>query len=364
MRPEARGYLRDLARRLKLDPARKQEILQELEGHVEDRAQAFQDRGFAPDEATHRSLELLGQPRHLARQYYAIHSLASWGDVIISILPHLLFAALFALHLWSVSFWVALFLISAAVITVTAWRRGQPKWSYPWLGYCLVAPVVGWALALRTMSNGIWSVLNGEPLPLFFLAYVGMLVYMVLVLALLWGILRRVVQRDWLYASLAALPFPFLTAWLIYLGEHGGYFNYDAGRLLEMDRRDGAALHRAGHHHRRGLPADAAGVSSRRAGAGDAAAGPDGRALVPGQHPVRLRVSGADPGHRHPRASGLHRRSPQPRPRGRAPGGVAAVGPASASWFDGLTTMDSTSSPRWFDGLTTSEMPQGLLALW
>ena len=235
MRPEARGYLRDLARRLKLDPERKQEILQELEGHVEDRAQAFQDRGLDPDEAMHRSLELLGQPRHLARQYYAIHSFASWSDVIISILPHLLFAALFALHLWTVSFWVALFLISAAVITVTAWRRGQPNWIYPWLGYCLVAPVVGWALALRTMSNGIWSVLNGEPLPFILPAYLGMLVYMVLVLALLWSILRRVLRRDWLYASLAALPFPFLTAWLIYLGEHGGYFNYDAGRLLEMD---------------------------------------------------------------------------------------------------------------------------------
>ncbi len=48
MRPEARGYLRDLARRLKLDPERKQEILQELEGHVEDRAQAFQDHGLDP----------------------------------------------------------------------------------------------------------------------------------------------------------------------------------------------------------------------------------------------------------------------------------------------------------------------------
>ena len=235
MRPEVQGYLQELARSLKLDPEQEQEILQELESHLEDQVQAFQERGLEPQEALHRSLELLGQPRHLARQYYAIHSPASWRDTFLSVLPHLLFAVLFALHLWTGSLWVALFLISATVVTVRAWRRGQPSWIYPWLGYCLVAPVVGWVLALRVLGFGLWNILNGHFPLLLLLASPLLVLYMALVLGVVWNIFSTVVRRDWLYASLTALPFPFLTAWLLYLGDHGGPFTYDSRQLLEVD---------------------------------------------------------------------------------------------------------------------------------
>jgi hypothetical protein len=233
--PEVQGYLQELARRLKLDPERRREILQELQSHLEDEVRAFQEGGLDPRTALRRSLELLGQPKELARQYYAVHSPASWRDTSLSVLPHLFFAVLFALHLWITSLWVVLFLIGATVISVSWWRRGQPKWAYPWVGYCLVIPIFAWVLALQTFGQGVWSFLRNGSIPLFVLAYPGLLLAVLVVPGVVWSVLVRIIRRDWLYASLIALPFPFLTAWLLYLNDHGGLWAYNSRALLAVD---------------------------------------------------------------------------------------------------------------------------------
>ncbi|MBI4234057.1 MAG: hypothetical protein HY686_06415, partial [Chloroflexi bacterium] len=235
MTAESRSYFHDLARWLKLEPAREQEILQELSSHLEDRLAELQDKGLDHDQALRIALTDLGHPQHLGRALYAIHSKASWGETLLAVLPHLAFALLFALHLWAVSAWVILLLISATVISLIAWRKGQPRWLYPWLGYCLISPVVSLFLITFALGEALWSLAQGYPTPLHPIAYLGMMVYGSLCLIVLWQLWRRVVRRDWLYATLTALPFPLLVSWLLFLNANGGPFAYDSQRLYEAD---------------------------------------------------------------------------------------------------------------------------------
>jgi hypothetical protein len=220
---------------MRLEPQEQREVLLELQSHLEDEAEELERQGLPPDEAFKRAVQTLGKPGLLASNLYAVHSRASFWEMVLASLPHFLFAALFALHLWTASIWVALFVISATVTSIVAWQRGQPKWLYPWLGYCLVAPVALWLFSVSELGRAAWaSVVQGRvPLPV--MAYVGMALYAPLVLLVLWSIWVKVVQRDWLYASLVLLPFPFLTSWLLYLNAHGGPFAYDVRRLLEVD---------------------------------------------------------------------------------------------------------------------------------
>ena len=235
MESKARGYLADLARRLKLDPRQKQEILRELESHVEDQVQALRESGLDEDEALRQSLKGLGEPDILARHYYTVHSPAPWSHVLLAALPHLLFSMLFAMHLWTASLWVALLLVSMTAITVMAWRKGQPDWLYPWLGYSLIPPVIAGGLAVLALSYGLWDIVRLNPPSLPILAYMGLAVLLPLVYVVVKSIWSRVIHRDWLYASLAALPFPFVASWLGFLESNGGVFAYDSRRLEAVD---------------------------------------------------------------------------------------------------------------------------------
>ena len=43
------------------------------------------------------------------------------------------------------------------------------------------------------------------------------------------------VKRDWLLASLTALPFPFLTSWILFLNWQGGLWSNHADRMHDTD---------------------------------------------------------------------------------------------------------------------------------
>ena len=49
------------------------------------------------------------------------------------------------------------------------------------------------------------------------------------------NVIFKVVQRDWLLASLTALPFPFLTSWIVFLNWQGGLWSEHAERLQDSD---------------------------------------------------------------------------------------------------------------------------------
>ena len=61
MTPHIRGYLDQMGTRLHLEPREKQEILHELEVHIEDRVNELVEQGLSKESALQDTLESLGQ---------------------------------------------------------------------------------------------------------------------------------------------------------------------------------------------------------------------------------------------------------------------------------------------------------------
>ena len=108
-------YLNSLANRLHLDPNREQEILEELQGHIEDKAAEMEAGGLDREAALACAVEEMGAPRTVASRMYAVHSTGVWRDVALAVVPHFLLAALFALHLWSHYFLVSVVLVLSLI---------------------------------------------------------------------------------------------------------------------------------------------------------------------------------------------------------------------------------------------------------
>ena len=233
---EVTNYLYTLAKKLHLDPSEKDEIIQELEGHLEDKAAELESQGVDHDTAVARAVQEMGAPNTVASGMYAVHSTGVWRDVLLATIPHFLLACLFALHLWSHYFLVTLLLITIAFVTWRNWRAGSPsQWSYSWMGYSLAPPALSWLLALITIGYGAWTLVTTGQLPfnvvLFFLL-IGYVPFSMWVMA---NVIFKMVKRDWLLASLTALPFPFLTSWILFLNWQGGLWSDHAERMQDSD---------------------------------------------------------------------------------------------------------------------------------
>ena len=233
---EATNYLHALARRLHLDPAEKDEIIQELEAHLEDKAAELETQGIDHDAAVARAVQEMGAPNAVARGMYEVHSPGVWRDVILATIPHFLLASLFALHLWSHYFLVSLLLIAIAFVTWRNWRAGSPsKWSYSWMGYSLAAPAVSWLLSLTTLGYGAWTLLTTGQLPFNVVLFFLLIGYVPFSMWIMANVIFKMVKRDWLLASLTALPFPFLTSWILFLNWQGGLWSEHAERMQDSD---------------------------------------------------------------------------------------------------------------------------------
>ncbi|PKB70608.1 MAG: hypothetical protein BZY87_08700 [SAR202 cluster bacterium Io17-Chloro-G6] len=233
---EVTNYLHTLARRLHLDPAEKAEIIHELETHLEDKAAELEAQGVDHDTAVARAVQEMGAPNAVARGMYEVHSPGVWRDVLLATIPHFLLASLFALHLWSQYFLVSLLLIAMAFVTWRNWRAGNPsKWSYSWMGYSLAAPALSWLLSLITLGYGAWTLITTGQLPfnvVFFVLLIGYVPFSMWIMA---NVIFKMVKRDWLLASLTALPFPFLTSWVLFLNWQGGLWSDHAERMQDSD---------------------------------------------------------------------------------------------------------------------------------
>ncbi len=220
-----RGYLNDLGKQLHLEPQEREEILYELQAHIEDRARELVEAGEPSGEALAHALQDLGTSRRIASQFYEVHSRGSWYHTALAALPHILLALMFVLHLWTTPIWVALMLVIALVISVLGWSKGRPRWTYPWLGYCLVIPIVSWGLAMSAVGYGAWGVVTSGALPLGIPIYAASFAYLAFSLWIVIKVVSKVARRDWVMASLAVLPIPFLAYWFFYF--------YDRGALLQ-----------------------------------------------------------------------------------------------------------------------------------
>jgi hypothetical protein len=231
------NYISTLARQLHLGSTQEeQEIVQELESYLEDKVAELESQGVDHNAALDLAMQELGNPEIVARKMHEVHSPAVWKDVLLATVPHFLLAALFALHLWSHYFLVALLLIGISLVTWRNWSKGNPsKWSYSWLGYTLAAPALSWLLALIALGYGGWTLFTTGRLPfntaLFFLL-IGYIPFSMWIVA---GVVYKVVRRDWLLASLSSLPFPFLTSWVLFLNWQGGLWGFHAERMEESD---------------------------------------------------------------------------------------------------------------------------------
>ena len=236
MAAEFTDYLHSVARQLRLEPGEEREITLELGAHLEDKAAELEAQGMDRETALYLAIKEAGDPRTVARRMYAVHSRGVWWDVLLATLPHFLLASLFALHLWSHYFLVALVLIVFSFVTWKNWRAGSPsKWSYSWLGYTLAAPALSWLLSLITLGYGAWTLVTTGELPFNVFLFVLLIGYVPFSMWILASVVSKVVRRDWLLASLTALPFPFLTSWVLFLNWQGGLWSEHGERMQESD---------------------------------------------------------------------------------------------------------------------------------
>jgi uncharacterized membrane protein len=193
-------YLDSVRENLRLDRSTEQEVIQELESHIEDELQELKETGLSDEEAARTCLSLLGSAKLVARKIYESHSQGSWPQALFAAMPHLLFGVLFALSLWQGIIALLAMLVAVLSVAVYGWWRGKPAWLFPWLGYSLL-PVVLAGLLLLYLPPG-WS-------------WMAIVVYIPLALWLVSSIYLKTIKRDWLYGSLMLLPIPIIVGWLL-----------------------------------------------------------------------------------------------------------------------------------------------------
>ena len=235
MASEIRGYLELVERRLHLEPGKRDEILDELKTHIEDRAEELVQNGRSSEDALRDAVKLLGPSRSLGEGYYAVHSRGPWHHTALAVLPHVLLAVTYAYHLWTNPVWVGAMLVVALATSVVGWRKGRPSWAYPWLGYSLAAPIVSWGLAMSAVGYGAWGVLTTGALPLGVPIYIACFVYIFISLWVVIRFVSKVARPDWVMASLAILPIPFLAYWFFFFYNWGFQDQTNVQQLKEVD---------------------------------------------------------------------------------------------------------------------------------
>ena len=235
MDKDIQTYLQAITRNSKLDSGTNSEISLELQSHLEDKVLELQEEGLTYDEALSRALLDLGHPDRISKGMYSVHSPGSWRDTLLATLPHLLLASLFALHLWTRYLLIAVVLVGMTFVTLRGWKTDKPKWTYSWLGYSMAAPVLSWLMALVAVGYGGWTFVTTGSLPFSFSLYVLIIAYVPFSLWIMAKVARRIVRQDWLLASLTALPFPFLTSWMLFLNGEGSLWGPHRANFHETD---------------------------------------------------------------------------------------------------------------------------------
>ena len=195
-------YLGTVRDRLRLDTSSEQEVIHELETHIEDKLQELREEGLTEEEAASACVRFLGSAKSVAKQTYEAHSQGSWRQALFAALPHLLFAMLFILNWWQGVGWLLSMVALILGTTIYGWWRGKPSWLFPWLGYCLL-PVVATGLLLLYLPR-VWS-------------WAAIILYVPLALWLLYSVTLQTIKRDWLYCSLMLLPVTIIASWFLAL---------------------------------------------------------------------------------------------------------------------------------------------------
>ena len=235
MLPEVKHYLIDVKFNLRLDPAKEGQIIRELYTHFEERVRDLHQAGMSEHEAAKTATESLGGPKLVAKEIYRVYSIGSWHEAMMAALPHILIALLFAYHLWQTPLWASIFLVAIVLVALYGWRHSSPTWFYPWLGYSLVPLIIAAFVCTVTVAQFFSLRSLGMNLDPNALALLAALAYLPIAFAITLWIVVRVVRRDWIYASLMALPLPFLAGWLYLVERQGKLIEYDKQSFRQED---------------------------------------------------------------------------------------------------------------------------------
>lgn len=222
MSSELRSYIERLRAHLHLSPSVEDEVVRELQTHLEDRLAELERAGLAREEAARSLLQRLDRPRALARQFQETHLQASWHDASAAAAAFLLVSALYATHLWSQP--AAVLGVASLIVGVTLYGlwQGRPAWFYAWAGlaltllsFCGYFAFVLLLRAARLMADGGFDRLS-------LLGLAGAVLYLPVALIILSSCIRAATRRDWLDASLMLAPTAPVVAWLAVLHQSGG----------------------------------------------------------------------------------------------------------------------------------------------
>jgi hypothetical protein len=133
---------------------------------------------------------------------YEVYSQGSWRQAIFAALPHLLVAALFAMHCWQNTFWLIGMIAAIAGAVIYGWCHGKPNWLFPWLGYCLTPVIAVGILLIYLPGNWAWFAATA---------------YIPLALLVIFSVTRQTIKKDWVFASLMLLPIPIVLGWMLAL---------------------------------------------------------------------------------------------------------------------------------------------------
>jgi hypothetical protein len=195
-------YADNLKSYLRLDATIESNVVREINTHLEDKRHELIESGLSEKEATATATKLLGPPRIVAKQMYEVYSQGSWRQAFFAALPHLLVAALFALHCWQNTFWLIGMVVAIAGSILYGWCHGKPAWLFPWLGYCLIPVVAVGILLIYLPGNWAWFAATA---------------YIPLALLVIFSVTRQTIKKDWVFASLMLLPIPIVLGWMLAL---------------------------------------------------------------------------------------------------------------------------------------------------
>ena len=204
---------------LRLDLSSEQEVMHELETHIEDRFQELAEAGLSEEEAGSTCVRLLGSAKLVGRQVYEAHSQGTWRQALLASTPHLLFGLIFALNWWQGISWLLIMLVLTLATVAYGWWHGKPSWLFTWLGYSLL-PVIVAGLFLLYLPKG-WS-------------WLTIIIYVPLAVWLVYAITVQTIKKDWLYSSLMLFPLPIIISWFMAVRRVGRFPEFSMEQMYDF----------------------------------------------------------------------------------------------------------------------------------
>ena len=188
--------------------------------------------GLTREEAYAEAARRFGDPRTIGAELSVVHNQGTWATAAMTAAPHLLAAGLFASHRWLELQMLVPALLLVAAVSAVGWRKRLPTWVYPWLGYLLFPLLLAGTVSAVALGHAVWSIAARgytptDPWGWAFGGLIGVTGIVLSAYLLVWAS-----RRDWVQATLLALPIPVLAVAL---------FVYERGAFSSLAEADNQA---------------------------------------------------------------------------------------------------------------------------